>query len=259
MKLANQFILTLILIVSVLLAGCGQSPNTASAPEKSPLAADAASLITADCIVSYFRQGQSPYITQQQYSFNTDTGTLKVSANEPSGSYTFTLKKDQFTQSGPLSGFLSELPARFVSRDLALAVYYSFSAGADLIETDALETADNQKLEGRLYQPIKTPWPSDQTRVILLKDLGTGRIDTVGLAQYDVTAPAEINMEASLPVTTRWLIKSYNLRYSKDLDRLLPRKIDLFDIQNGIASKKLMVQIELKDIQYKQRPVATEQ
>ena len=74
----------------------------------------------------------------------------------------------------------------------------------------------------------------DDLQVTLLKNRETNRIELVQLQD----AASE----------TLWLVQSYNLRYSKELDTLVPMKIDVFDIRDGIASKKLIIQFDYKSI-----------
>lgn len=258
MKYSNPFFFALTLALAALLTGCSSSHSDTQQQTSSTMTAE--NIIVADCIVSYFRQGQAPYMTEQQYRLDTQNGKLQIVANEPSGTYTFTLHKEQFTQSRKLTDFLSDLPAGFVSQPLATTVFYSFSASAGLLETGSLESGQDLKLEGRWYQPLQAPWPKKNNRAILLRSSDNNRIEAVGIAQFANETDASDNaMNPSLPVAARWLSRSYNLRYSNELDRLLPRKIDIFDIQKGVASKKLMVQIELKTIRQGNRSADLQQ
>ncbi|MHC4551384.1 MAG: hypothetical protein ACYSUT_01265 [Planctomycetota bacterium] len=250
MKRTNQLCIALAFTLGALLTGCSTpgNPDTDSQQQTSSMRT-AQGVITADCIVGYYCKRQAPYITEQQYHFDIPSGKLQIIATEPSGTYTFTLNKEQFSQSRELTRFLSDLPAGFGGQQLSTIVYYSFAASAGLLETGSLESGDNLKLEGRWYQPLQATWPKQDNRVILLKNLDNNRINAAGIAQFDTNATVSDDaMDSSLPVASRWLAKSYNFRYNNELDRLLPRKIDIFDIQKGIASKKLMIQIELKTV-----------
>ncbi len=232
----------LMLSLSLMFSGCGNTTQTS----QPTITADSA--ITTDCIVSYFRQGKAPYITSQQYQFDPTDETLLVTANEPASDYTFTLTKKGFTQSKDLTEFLSALPAGFVNQPLAEAIYFGFLAASNVLDTDSLVSGENMKLEGQWFQPLQADWPQADTRIILMKNTSTNRIDTVGITQFDSASITE-NNEESAPIKTRWLVKGYNFRYNEDLGTLVPRKIDIFDIQNGIASKELIIQIEYRTVQ----------
>ena len=191
--------------------------------------------IKADCVVSYIRKDIAPYITQQQLGFDPVAGYLEIIAQEPTGLYHFTLTKGKFTSTKKSSLFLSDLPASFVNQDLATCIFYSFLAGSGILDTDSFASSENTiKLEGQWYKPIRTPWPNESVQVTLLKNLNTNRIDRV-----------EFNNQTS---DVRWAAIAYNYRHNNDLNSLVPRKIDIFDIQDGLASKKLIIQFDYKSV-----------
>ena len=232
------------LILSFMLTGCGDVSSRPTTTAKS----DAS--ITADCVVSYFRQGQAPYMTNQQHRLNPATGYLKIIADEPDCRYAFTLKKGQFYSSDKLTEFLSGLPAKFVNQPLATAVFYSFVAGADLLGTESLVVGEKIKLEGQWYEPLQAPWPQKDIQVILLRNTSTNRIDSVGITQYKEGLSLEdVQANVSDAIEQRWLTRSYNLRYNSDLNTLTPRTIDIFDVNDGIASKKRIIMFEYKTVQ----------
>ena len=226
----NSFRAVLLLTLSVLIGGCGQvSQQQQPAQEMSGQKAS----IIADCVVNYFQKDSAPYITQQQHRFSPEAGYLQIVATEPSGPYQFALNKDSFSSSRQLTPFLSGLSASFVNQQLATALFYSFTAGADLLEAGGFETAEPIKIEGQWYEPMQAA-NNTEIQITVLRNKGTNQADLVKLQDTE----HEI----------QWLIKSYNLRYSKELDTLVPMKIDLFDIRNGLASKQLIIQIDYKGI-----------
>ena len=191
--------------------------------------------IKTDCIVNYIRKDKAPYITRQQLGFNPAVGYLEIIAQEPTGLYHFTLTKEKFTSEKQPSVFLSGLPASFVNQDLATCVFYSFLSGAGILETDSFASSENPiKLEGQWYKPIRTPWPNESVQITLLRNLNTNRIDRV-----------ELDNQKS---DVRWMTIIYNYRYSNELNTMVPRKIDIFDIQDGLASKKLIIQFDYKSV-----------
>lgn len=235
--------IALALSLSFLLSGCGEVSHQTT-PEITP-----ENTITTDCIASYYRQGQAPYITQQQHQFAPTSGSLKITANEPDDRFQFALNKDTFSQSKPLTDFLSALPAEFVNQPLAAGVFYSFVAGSGLLPTESLTTGELFKLEGQWYEPLQTAWPKRNFQVILLKNMATNRIDSVGINQFkNGLTPDAMQLKPSETIEQRWLIRSYNLRYNKALNTLVPRTIDIFDMTEGIASKKRIIQFEYKSV-----------
>ena len=222
----------ILLALLVLVGGCGQVSQQQQQQTTQEIPTQTASIV-ADCIVNYFQKDGIPYITQQQHRFDPKTGYLQIAAIEPSGLYQFTLNKDSFSSSRQLTPFLSGLPASFVNEQLATAVSYSFTTGAGLLDTAQFETLEMKKIEGQWYQPMQAA-NNTEIQITVLRNKGTNQADLVKLQDTE----HEI----------QWLIKSYNLRYSKELDTLVPMKIDLFDIRNGLASKQLIIQIDYKGI-----------
>ena len=101
-----------------------------------------------------------------------------------------------------------------------------------------MASAENVKIEGRWYTPLTPEWPGE-IKLTLLQSLDTKRIELVRLE----------DVQAGLT----WLIRAYNIRYSKELSKRLPRMIDVYDIRNGVASKELMIRFDYKDIQKVQK------
>jgi hypothetical protein len=219
MKHSVSLLIASIIVVGLLFAGCGQSQQET---QGEPVSVEAA--ITTDCIVHYYKTNASAYITRQQHGYNPTAGFFQAVSTEPTGTVQCSLLKDDYDSSDPKQQTLSDLPGSFWSKNLAVAVFYSFCGGGGLLETESMVPAANIKIEGQWYKHLKPEWPGGVNLTLLHRLEDT----QAGLA---------------------WLIRSYNLRYSKELSKRLPRMIDVFDIRNGIASKELMVRFDYKDIQ----------
>ena len=229
MKRSVSLLIASIIVVGLLFAGCSQNQQKT---QDEPVSVEAT--ITTDCIVHYYKTNAAAYITRQQHGYNPSVGFFQAVSTEPTGTVQCSLLKDDYDSSDPKQQTLSDLPDSFWSKNLAVAVFYSFCAGGGLLETESMVPAANIKIEGRWYKPLKPEWPGG-VELTLLQSLDTKQIELVRLE----------DTQAGLA----WLIRSYNLRYSKELSKRLPRMIDVFDIRNGIASKELMVRFDYKDIQ----------
>lgn len=228
MKHSVSLLIASIVVVGLLLAGCSQTQRQT---QDEPVSVKAA--ITTDCIVHYYKTNASAYMTRQRHGYNPSAGFFRAISTEPTGTVQCSLMKDDFDSSGPKQQTVSDLPATFWSKNLAVAVFYSFCGGGGLLETDLMHSAENIKIEGRWYTPLTPQWPSG-VMLTLLQSLDTKRVEMVQL---------EDEQEG-----LAWLINNYNLRYSKELSSRLPRMIDVFDIRNGVASKELMIRFDYKDI-----------
>jgi hypothetical protein len=228
MKHSMSLLIASIIAVGLLLAGCSQSQQET---QDEPVAVTAA--ITTDCIVHYYKTNASAYITQQQHGYNPSGGFFQAISNEPGGMIQCSLLKEDYESTGLKQTRLSDLPNSFGSKNLAVAIFYSFCAGGGLLDTETMTAAENIKIEGQWYTPLTPQWPSE-IRLTLLRSLDTKRIEKVLL---------EDEQEGLF-----WLIVNYNLRYNKEISKRLPRMIDVFDIRNGVASKELMIRFDYKDI-----------
>lgn len=239
MKRRMSLWMTGYLVLSVLLTSCSQQNY------ESQIALMAGTgLIQTDCIVKYYKSNGSAYITRQQHGYNPSEFIFQSVSNEPIGAIECVLRREQFSYSGPQDESLSDLPEEFWNKYLAASVFYSFCAGGDLVDISSMIAGDNTKIEGQWYRPYTPSWPSD-IQITLYQSLDTGRIELVKMiyAQHELV----------------WMLESYNYRYSKELEKTLPRRIDVFDISGGIASKSLMVRFDYMDIRRKITQVVSDQ
>ena len=228
MKHSVSLLIALSVAAGIFLTGCSQSQQPIHDESISVTAT-----ITTDCIVHYYKTNASAYITQQQHGYNPSAGFFQAISNEPGGTIQCTLQKEDYESTGLKQTRLSDLPNSFGSKNLAVAIFYSFCAGGGLLDTETMTAAENIKIEGQWYTPLTPQWPSE-IRLTLLRSLDTKRIEKVLL---------EDEQEGLF-----WLIVNYNLRYNKEISKRLPRMIDVFDIRNGVASKELMIRFDYKDI-----------
>lgn len=227
----------------LILTGCRQTVHMQQEPVYR------SGIVTA-CIAGYFQKDDAPYITQQQHLFAPKAHYLKITASEPTGDYVFTLSKGNFKSTKQKTPFLSGLPASFMNEQLATALFYSFTAGAGLLDTAQFTTADNVKIEGQWYQPLIPPSFNGNTAVCLLRNINTKRIELAQLSQAQMidSDPTPEAIACTIVGQKKWLLRSYNLRYNSELGVLVPMKIDVFDIQKGLASKRLIIQFEYTSV-----------
>jgi hypothetical protein len=96
-----------------------------------------------------------------------------------------------------------------------------------------MTSGETVKIEGRWYQPFTPAWPVD-AELKMLQPLDSSRVELIELTDADTDVS--------------WLVRCYNYRYSRELANRIPRTIDVYDTQNGVASKKLMIRFDYKDI-----------
>ena len=230
MRYSVSLSIVLLAVLGILFAGCGQQTQQVAQDEVVSVKAT----IEADCIVHYYKTNTSAYITRQRHGYDPESGFFAASSMEPTGNVRCSLIRDIFDSSGQRQPALSDLPGSFWSKNLATALFYSFCAGGNLLETESLAAGENIRIEGQWYKPLRPAWPDD-VNLTLLQSLDSARIEMVQL---------EDSQNGLI-----WLARNSNYRYSKDLGERVPRSIDVFDIRDGIASKVLMIRFDYKDIQ----------
>lgn len=202
--------------------------------QQSTQTAAAQTVLAADCVARYYKADESAYLTYQQHRFVPSHGQLHVISNEPTGPLEYSLQQDVFTGMKKKDATLPDLPQSFFNQALATTVFYAMCAHGALLDVRQMTSEEPVKILGQWYRPFVPSWPRDRFSVTLLQNQDTQRIDLVKISE---------------DTGTEWLSESSNFRYNKDLKTSLPQAVDVFDISEGIASKRLIAQFEYKNFQ----------
>jgi hypothetical protein len=229
MKHSTVLLIVSAAVLNLMFTGCGSQTRQRQQDESPSVQGS----IEADCIVHYYKSNASAYITAQQHRFNPQAGFFQASSKEPVGTVQCSLVRDVFDSSELKKELLSDLPGSFWNQNLATVLFYSFCAGGDLLDTASMTAGENVKIDGQWYKPFTPAWPTD-VDVKVLQSLDSRRVEAVELTDVK---------KGSV-----WLVRCYNHRFSRELDKRLPRTIDVYDIVNGIASKELMIRFDYSDI-----------
>ena len=213
--------------VAAVLAGC-QMPAKRGTDDLEVLRKDC---IETRCVVAYYT-GTTPYWTESRQRFCPSSLLFEAWGAEPEGVYQAAYSRGQFSASGLDRPAIKALPAGLMNAPLAELTYYSFTAGAGF-EPERMTAADTARIEGQRYEAFEVKGGAGRT-VTLYRNPDGGHYELVRVADGK---------------GLDWLARSYNPRYSSRFNRAIPRKIDIFDIQQGIASKKLLIQFDYIDVQ----------
>ncbi len=219
------------LLACVTLAGCGT--QTTDTPTKQPTSSeqiDPANCIAAQAVVSCFLEGGRTYITAQQHLFCPEAKSLQIHSKEPQGSFTWKLTAQQFSR---MSSGVQSNPAGW---DLPrmLTVYAGFLYGGGFVSTDSLADGGIVTLDGQRYLQLAMPVSDNAIHAQLYRDLDTNRIDRIVIEDKKQGQS--------------WLGVCYNWSYYSPKKLWIPRKIDIYDITDGVASKRLILQTEYKKV-----------
>lgn len=216
-----------IMVTAAMIAGCGHVADPGT---------DSVEVLRQDCIetrsvVAYHRD-TAPYWTDQRQRFCPSGGQLEVWGTEPEGAYHCTYSKGQFSKTGLDGSGMNALPAGLMNGPLAELVYYGFTAGAGF-EPGGMKSAEPVRIEGQRYEAFEIRGGSGRT-VTVYKNAVSEQLELVRVT--DVKG-------------LDWLARSFNPRYNERFQRMIPRRIDVFDVRDGIAAKTLLIEFEFIDVQ----------
>lgn len=186
--------------------------------------------IETRCVTVYHRDA-APYWTTQNQRFCPSSASLEVWGTEPESAYRVVYTQGQFSKSGLDGAAMKTLPAEFFNAPLAELTYYSFTAGAG-VEPAGMKAVEPTRIEGQRYEAFEITGGAGRT-VTLYKNAQSGRYERVRVADGK---------------GLDWMAHSYNPRYHPRLVYMVPRKIDVFDVRQGIAAKKLLVEFDYIDV-----------
>ncbi len=212
--------------LAVLLSGC---QTTAKNDNAEPVVAKG-DCIDAHAVAAYFGPS-APYWTDQRLVFCPAAVRLETTGAEPEGDWKASYGRGQFSASGLNAERIRALPAGLMNATLAELVYYSFTAGGGFVPA-AMGTAQEQRLMGKRYA-VYVVGKTGKRTVLLYKNLADNQFEWVRITDNGGD----------------WMAAAYNPRYSERFQRMLPRKIDVFDVAGGVAAKQLIVQYEFVDVQ----------
>ena len=200
-------------IVCIVVSGCQQGPAK-QVPE--PIIFSGPE-ITAKCIVTYYDDQGSRYISQQQHTIYPEDSVIRIKTHEPEGHFEWMLNKGVYTI---ISGDPSKLPVLMCSREIAQAIILSVSArGGFLGERDGI-MLDPVSIAGQMYQPIiMYARQGGAITQKVYREISSNKMNWVEIN----------NSNKKLLIAAR----SYNLRKLPDSDKLFPASIDIYNTDSA--------------------------
>ncbi|MEN6306652.1 MAG: hypothetical protein ABFD91_02750 [Anaerohalosphaeraceae bacterium] len=208
----------LLLIVSITMYGCQSTEKQSPTPETST----SDSNLKMTCHVNFY-QDKSVYITEQEHVFNPSSISLQIRSKEPSGRYIWLLQGEHYSVENLTSNKINE---DLFNKAYLQAIYYSMISSAELLTGERWTEEEMVKIEGKWYMPYLLQ--GHDSKIRLMKNKSNNQFDQIIFQKDDLI----------------YQVISYNLRFDKDLNKNLPRTIDIFDATNGLSSKKLLLQVQ---------------
>ena len=233
--IAQKRVFLFTLVCGLLLPGCTllkkiSSGESAAKPSEKGQQTFSENCIHAHAVVTYYLNSGRTYLTEQQHTFCPESKSLQIRAHEPQGTFTWNWTEQHYSTTTP-SGLADDA---YWDPPQILAVYAGFLYGGEFLSANALPEQAPLKLEGQRYIPLVLAIPSEDMNVLLYRNQNTQKIDVV---QVQDRTKNQV-----------WLGKFYNWSYYSPKGLLIPRTIDIFDISEGISSKKLMIRVDYKQV-----------
>lgn len=187
--------------------------------------------VDAQTVVHYFLAGQRHYFTEQQHIFCPDQKSLLIASHEPQGRFEWLLQGGRYS-----AGKAPEKPDpadAYWNRALVSASYYLMTVGGEFLPAPDATNPDPVKIEGQYYLELNPKAPG-LSSLRLYRNQANGKVDLVQVEDKNGQL---------------WMAKSYNWNYYAPTGKLIPRKIDFFDISKGISSKELKIRIDYSNVQ----------
>lgn len=208
----------LLVIASIAIYGCQSTEKQSPTPDIST----GQSKLKMTCHVNFY-QDKSVYVTEQEHLFSPSSKSLQISSREPSGKFIWSLQGEHYSVDNLSSNKAHE---DLFNKAYLQAIYYSMMSSAEMLPGEYWVEEDVVRIEGKWYIPYLLTKQDAEVR--LMKNKLNNRFEQIILQK-----------EKQI-----YQIINYNLRFDKDLNKNLPRTIDIFDATNGLSSKKLLLQVQ---------------
>lgn len=211
------------------LTGCALT-NRNGLSSKEQIALSCEGLVKAHAVTAFYLPVGKTYYTEQEHRFCPSLQLLEISAEEPEGTIQWKWEKGTFRRSGPEKKPLSSE----WRPESALSVFSGFLYGSNLLPVSPEPEQAPVNLEGQVYTAISLLTTPSDLEAVLYKNQKTDIIDRVIVHNKK-------DNKTLMAILYNWHLLGYG-------ETVIPRKIDIFDITNGISSKNLLIQIEYKEI-----------
>ncbi|MBN2512051.1 MAG: hypothetical protein JXB18_03840 [Sedimentisphaerales bacterium] len=202
------------------IAICGCQSDEKQAPVQQT--AEKQTFLKMTCHVNFYRD-TSIYVTEQEHLFNPASKSLQISSKEPSGRFIWSLQDDHYTVNNLNSAKTKD---NLYNKTFLQAIYYGMLSSAQLITDEQVNEEETVRIEGKWYIPYLLN--KQDAKIRLMKNKANDRFEQIILQKEDQI----------------YQVICYNLRFDKDLDKNLPRTIDVFDATNGLSSKHLLMKVQ---------------
>ncbi len=192
-----------------------------------------------DCVVTFYNSDGSFYLTEQHHEIYPWSNSIRISAVEPQGKFTWLLSQGNFTP--PRT---DTCPTAAVKRHLAEAVLNLTTAPVRFLDKSAefSKRSEPVKMQGLWYYPIHcSRVTADERReTVFYQSRDTSLIDIICFTSpgHSVIA-SEAQPSVAIPISL--MVRGYDYRKVKATGLLLPTRIEIFSTNPaGVIQHRLL-------------------
>jgi len=192
-----------------------------------------------DCVVTFYNSDGSFYLTQQHHEIYPWSNSIRISAVEPQGKFTWLLSQDNFTP--------AQAQIQYDIRNAIYAVQDITMAPVRFLDKSAefSKRSEPVKMEGLWYYPIRcSRVRSDERReTVFYQSRDTSLIDITRFTSpgHSVIA-SEAQPSVAIPISL--MVRGYDYRKVKATGLLLPTKIEIFETNPAGVIQHRLLKIE---------------
>ncbi|MCF7954845.1 MAG: hypothetical protein K9M75_03485 [Phycisphaerae bacterium] len=212
-------------IVCIAISGCLTQQREVSKPSCDIELETPGCVISAECIVTFFAEEESKYISKHRHTIYPEDTAIKIEADEPGGNFEYCLCNGDYCF---INGGSSKTSVTLYTSEMARAIVLSISARGGFLGDKAGLMVDPVSIAGRMYQPIDMSG-GDDSRVSqkVYREISSNQIDWVEIK----------NSENNVLIAAR----SYNVRNLADSGKFMPASIDIYNTDSsGRPSNRIM-------------------
>ena len=189
--------------------------------------------LDADCVVTFYNSDGSYYLTEQHHEIYPWSNSVKISAVEPLGVFTWQLSDGNFSI---LKGIerVGLLPVTVCDRAIAQAILNITTAPVRFMDTSAEFTEGPRpvRVQGMWYYPIEqtTNVGADWSKAVFYQSKDNSLVDMIWFVGVDA--------KKSL------VVRGYDYRDAVGKDVLTPDKIEIFKTDAGGKLGERIVKID---------------
>ena len=192
-----------------------------------------------DCVVTFYQPDGSFYLTEQRYEVHPWLNSIRISADEPQGTFVWRLSNGQFNVLRG-AGQIDALPKAVPSRCFAEVILNIITAPVQLLDgsVEFSKQSTPVKMQGKWYYPINRQG----------KDIAVGISEAVFYQDRDSSLVDMIRLACLSPGAARekpvQYVRGYDYQAVDKGAPLVPARIEIFETDARDRTQKRLVKID---------------